>query len=128
MRNSDGSLFRKVERNCFCPDTRIQECDRDNVAVQVLSTVPGIGFNYEKDAQKALKVGVFLNDHIAEVCAAHPDRFVALCTVPMQDVELSVRELRRCVEEHKMLGVQIGSHICGKTLDDPIYEPFWTVS
>jgi aminocarboxymuconate-semialdehyde decarboxylase len=117
-----------VERNCFCPQTRIEECDRDGVTIQVLSTVPGIGFNYSKLPERALQVGQFLNDHIAEVVAQHPDRFIGLCTVPMQDVDMSVLELRRCVEDLKMVGVQIGSHVEGRTLDDPMFEPFWRVS
>jgi hypothetical protein len=81
MRNSDGSLFRKVDKNCFCPETRIEECDRDNVAIQVLSTVPGTGFNYNKPDDQALTVAKFLNDDIAQVVAAHSDRFVGMETV-----------------------------------------------
>lgn len=43
----------------------------------------------------------------------------------MQAVDLALVELRRCVETLGMPGVQIGSHICGKSLDEPEFEPFW---
>jgi len=125
MRNPDGSLFRAIQSNCTCPSVRIAECDKDNVSIQVLSTVPGSGFNYERKAENALRVAKFLNDHIAEVVRDGGGRFLALGTIPMQNVDMAIAELRRCVVELDMVGVQIGSHICGKSLDDPIYEPLW---
>lgn len=125
MRNSDGSLFRAIESNCFCAATRIEECNKDNVTIQVLSTVPGSGFNYEQKPSSTNRVAQFLNDHIAQVVRDGGGRFVGLGTVPMNDVDLALVELRRCVRELGMAGVEIGSHICGKNLDDPEFEPFW---
>ena len=125
MLNSDGSLFRVVEKNCFCAATRIADCDKDQINIQVLSAVPGTGFNYDKKPENALRVARFLNDHIAGVVTEGQGRFIALGTVPMQQVDMAIAELNRCVLELSMKGVQIGSHICGKSLDDAEFEPFW---
>jgi len=52
-----------------------------------------------------------------------PDRFVGLGTLPMQDADLSIRELERCVESIRLAGVQIGTHVNGWNLDDPRIFP-----
>lgn len=33
--NPDGSVFRKIAPNCWCPKTRLEECDRTGVKTQV---------------------------------------------------------------------------------------------
>lgn len=33
--NEDGSLFRAVDRNCWCPMRRLEECDATGVTMQV---------------------------------------------------------------------------------------------
>ena len=35
----DGKHFRDVECNCWDPNQRIQECNRDNVSIQGKSTL-----------------------------------------------------------------------------------------
>jgi aminocarboxymuconate-semialdehyde decarboxylase len=76
-------------------------------------------FSYWAKAQDAADLAATLNDHVAGVVRDFPDRFVGLGTVPMQDARLAVRELERCVRELGMPGVQIGSNVNGRNLDDP---------
>ena len=123
----DGTVFRVVEKNCWCPLARIAECDKSGVTMQVLSTVPGIGFNYGKPVEQAIVVARFLNDHIAEVVRQHPDRFMGLGTVPLQEASVAIEEMKRCMAELGLAGIQIGSHVDGMTLDDPFFDPFWKV-
>src|SRR4051812_37113355 len=102
--------FRDVAPNCWDPAARLEDCDRHGVTTQVLSTVP-VMFSYWAKPEHALELSRILNDHIAEVCRAHPGRFEGLATLPMQDPALSVRELERCVKDLGLRGIQIGSHI-----------------
>src|SRR5215468_6404435 len=59
----DGRLFREVEPNLYDAGTRLAECDRHGVDVQVLSTVP-VMFNYWAKPADALDLCRLLNDHI----------------------------------------------------------------
>ncbi len=113
----DDKHFRDVEENLWDAQVRLHDCDKQGVSVQVLSTVP-VMFSYWAKGQDALDLSRFLNDHIASVVAAAPDRFIGLGTIPMQAPELAVKELERCVKELHLAGVEIGTHVNGWNLDD----------
>lgn len=123
----DGQFFREVQANCWDPGVRLHECDATGVDVQVLSTVP-VMFSYWARPEHAHDLSMFLNDHIAQTAATNPKRFVALGTVPLQDTDLAIRELERCVKELGMPGVQIGSHVNGDNLDAPRLFPFFAAA
>lgn len=113
----DDTFFREVEENTWSPTARIADCDRDQVHVQVLSTVP-VMFSYWAKAEHTLDLAKLLNDHIAEVVKQYPKRFVGLATLPMQSPDLAIQELERCMEIG-LAGVQIGTHINQWNLDAP---------
>ena len=119
----DDEFFRTIESNCWDPNVRMKECDNHAVDVQVLSTVP-IMFSYWAQANDALILSKFLNDHISKIVKQSPNRFLGLGTIPMQDPEIAVLELERCINDLDLLGVQIGSNINGKNLND---ESFFTI-
>lgn len=116
--------FREVQANLWDLPTRLSECDATGVDVQVLSTVP-VMFSYWARPHDALDLARLLNDHLATVVTAHPDRFVGLGTVPLQAPDLAAQELTRCVRELGLAGVQIGTHVEGRNLDAPELFPFF---
>jgi aminocarboxymuconate-semialdehyde decarboxylase len=119
----DGKLFREVQDTCWDPRRRIEECDRHGVRVQVLSTVP-VMFSYWANAEHTYDLARLLNDHIAGVVRDFPGRFAGLGTVPLQNPDLAARETERCVRELGLSGVEVGTHVNGKNLDDPDLFPF----
>ncbi len=112
----DDRLFREVQENCWQPEARIRDCQKQGVTMQVLSTVP-VMFSYWAKPQDTYDLARFLNDHIAEVVARHPTYFVGLGTLPMQSPELAARELERCVTDLGLAGAEIGTHVNEWNLD-----------
>lgn len=123
----DGQCFREIESNCWDPLRRIDECDAHGVDMQVLSTVP-VMFAYWAKPRDAAELARILNDHLASVVARHPARFLGLGTIPMQDAALATRELERCVRELRMPGVQIGSNVHGRNLDEPEFADIFAAA
>jgi len=119
----DDKFFREVEQNCWDAETRMKECDHQGVHVQVLSTVP-VMFSYWAQPKDCLEVSQFLNDHIAGIVNRYPKRFAGLGTVPLQDPDLAIKELERCMQIG-MRGVQIGSHVNEWNLNAPELFPFF---
>lgn len=117
-------LFRVVEENCFEVDLRLKEMEATEVTMQVLSTIPVL-FNYWAKPKDALETSRFFNDHIADSVTKHPERFIGIGTVPLQDIDLSIQEMERCITELKMPGLEIGSNINGKNLSDKSFFPFY---
>ena len=81
-------------------------------------------FSYWAEPEDCLDLCTILNDHIASVVAENPKRFIGLGTVPLQDPDLAIQELKRCMSIG-LRGVEIGSHINDKTLSDPSLFPFF---
>ncbi len=118
------NIFREIGANCWDPEIRKRECDAAGVQMQVLSTVPAL-FNYWAKSEDALDFSELLNDHIAEVISSYPERFAGLGTVPMQAPNLAIKELERCVKTLGLAGIQIGSNINDKNLNDPALFPIF---
>lgn len=117
-------LFRVVEENCFEVSLRKKDMEQTGVTTQVISTIPVL-FNYWAKPTDALETSRFFNDHIAESVAKHPTEFIGLGTVPMQDIDLAIQEMERCVKELKLPGIEIGTNINGKNLSDKSLFPFY---
>ncbi len=117
-------VFREVEENCFKPESRMKDMEETAVNMQVLSTIPVL-FNYWAQPKDGLETSRFFNDHIATTVDNNKKKFIGLGTVPMQDVDLSIREMERCITELKLPGLEIGTNVNSKNLGDPEFSPFF---
>lgn len=117
-------FFREIESNCWEPKDRIIDMSATDVDIQVLSTIPVL-FNYWAKPAEGLETSRFFNDHICSCVTNHPDKFIGLGTVPLQDIDMAIKEMERCVKELKMPGIEIGSNINQLNLSDEKFDPFW---
>jgi|ERR1700722_768789 aminocarboxymuconate-semialdehyde decarboxylase len=105
-------------------DVRLRDMDEMGVDIQVLSPTSVQNY-YWADVDLAHAIVRKTNEKIAEVCATHPERFVALGNIALQHPQLSIEQLEHCTGELGMRGVQISTAINGLELDNPTFAPFW---
>lgn len=118
-----NQFFREIQENSWDPELRIKEYEAFNTKVQVVCTVP-VMFSYWAKPQDCLSVSRFLNDHIGEVVNKYPKNFIGLGTVPMQDAEFAIEELKRC-KKIGLKGIQIGSNINNENLNEDRFFPIF---
>lgn len=85
---------------------------------------PPFTYRYWDDPNDTLRLHRLLNDATAALVAEHPERFVGLATVPIQDPALAVAELQRARDELGLIGVTLGTNIAGTNIADEQYRPF----
>lgn len=121
------TLFRELDDRSWDCGRRIEDMDRDGVAVQVLSPMPEL-LSYWLPANDAQILCDLSNAQITEMISLHPNRFRGLGAVPVQDLASAVAGLKRIKSEFGLSGVQIGSNINGVALGDPSLEPFFAAA
>jgi len=105
-------------------EERLADMDRMGVDIQAICAPP-YQFYYWADPETGRTAARAINDHLAETAAREPGRFVTLGTLPMQNTEMAVAELERCVKELGMRGVEISTSVLEEELSSPRLEPFF---
>lgn len=108
-------------------EARLATMDRSGVDVQLLSAWIALT-GYRLPPDQAVAWTRLFNESLAESVASHPDRFLGLCTVPLQAGEAAASELRHAVQQLGMVGAQIATTMAGLELDDPALAPFWVAA
>ena len=116
-------FFRQIKENCWNPEVRITEYETFNTQVQVVCTIPVL-FSYWAKPEDGAEVARFLNDDLAESIRPFSRNYIGLGTLPMQDTDLAIKELKHC-KELGFPGIQIGSNINDKNLDEPEFYPIF---
>ena len=122
-----GSVYRQFPRGGWDLDRRFQDMTAAKVDMQVLSVCPQT-FLYPQPPALAAAFARIQNEQLAKLVKAHPRRFQAIATIPMQAPRQAADELRHAVSVLGLRGVQIGSNIAGTNLDDPELEPVWATA
>lgn len=122
-----GKLFREVTDQVWSAEKRIEDMNREGVDIQVLSPVP-VTFSYWAPIEQALYMAQYQNDFIAETVKQYPNRFIGLGTVPLQDSETAIQEMKRCMFDLKLAGIEIGTNVNGENLDAPELNAFFEMA
>lgn len=146
MRGSE--VFRPVAATCWNLARRAEAMDAAGIDHQVLSPVPVTLATWAEPALAA-RFARMQNEAFADAVANAPSgptdrpgpscpseffdpsglgRFSWIGSVPLQDTNRAIAELEFGVHELGMLGVEIGSEVSGRELDDASLRPFFAAA
>lgn len=112
-----GRKFNDVE-------TRLADMKAMGVDFQVIAPAPGQQ-HYWADRDLLVEISRMQNDHVATLVARDQARFAGLGTLPLSDVEASIAEAVRGVEEKGLRGFQIDSRVLDRELSDASLDPLY---
>ena len=104
------------------PD-RIESMDARGIDIQALSV--NNYWWYAQDRDLAARIVRMHDEGLAEWCAMHPDRFVALSSVALQFPDLAAEQLEHAVTELDHRGASIGGHVANEPPTTAEYDVFW---
>jgi aminocarboxymuconate-semialdehyde decarboxylase len=122
MTAADGELGNP--KNHWDVDRRLQEMDRLRIDVQLVSPTD-VFYQYDREPEVTERIAREANEEIAGMARDHPDRFMGLGTLPMQDPARAVAELVRGMGELGLSGFMVDDHVNGVTYDDARFEAVW---
>ena len=119
-----GKVYRTVSNKCWDTAKRLADFEAMGLRLQVVSPMPEL-LSYwmaPADAQQLLR---YTNDQIAAMVAESGGRILGLGAVPLQDMDLALRELEYVVKVLGFPGVELGSNINGDPVGHPKFDPFF---
>lgn len=119
-----GNFDHPLTPNFYAAEQMLADMDKTSVTMAAISAAPPT-LSYWAESAAARELASAMNESIAERVVAHPDRFLGLATVPLQDIHASITEAQRAIRQLGLHGFQIGSNVGGKNLNHPDYFPFF---
>jgi aminocarboxymuconate-semialdehyde decarboxylase len=111
-------------RNRWDVARRVEAMDRLGIDTQLVSPTDCF-YQYRLAPATTAAIAADCNDEIAEMVRDRPSRFMGLGTLPLQDIDLTIREMDRAIGVLGLRGFMIDDHVNGLTYDDPVFAPFW---
>jgi aminocarboxymuconate-semialdehyde decarboxylase len=103
---------------------RLADMDRMGVDLQVVSPLP-TQYYYWAEEDLAEKIVGLQNEHIAAICAQHPERLVGLGTLALQHPQLAVAQMETAVRRLGLRGFELSTAVNERELSHPSLEPVW---
>ncbi|GAA4529982.1 MULTISPECIES: amidohydrolase family protein [Nonomuraea] len=119
-----GRFFRALDDRCWDTGRRLADMAAEGVTSQVVSPIP-VTFGYGLPVDGAIELSRAQNEWIAGLVAAEPRRFTGLGTVPLQEPDVAAAMVGECVDGLGLAGVEIGTNVDGRPLDDRALDVFY---
>lgn len=111
-----GQPYRPIDRRYWSAEDRLAFLDLHEIDRQVVSPLPVL-LPHWAPAEAAAEFCRWQNEELARYAAAHPDRFSAFGTVPVQHPGAALAALDQ-VQDLGLAGIEIGTSARGGEFDD----------
>lgn len=118
----DGGGGQPVFDEFYDAAAKVKGMDRKGLDVSMISAAP-IVFFYWLDADAGLEAAQLVNDGIANMARAFPERLMGMGTLPMQHPDAAVAELERIVKQHGFRTVELGTSVGEEQIADRRFRP-----
>ncbi|MBL0421003.1 amidohydrolase [Ramlibacter sp. AW1] len=119
-----GKVYRTVSDRCWDVGRRLADLPAMGLDLQVVSPMPEL-LSYWMRPADGQQLQRFLNDSIAAMVAESGGQLAGMGAVPLQDVQLAIRELEYVVRSLGFAAVEVGSNINGRPIGAPEFDPFF---
>ncbi len=119
-----GKNYRTVSDKCWDTQKRVADMPSMGLALQVVSPMPEL-LSYWMEAKDAQQLIRYLNDQIAGMMDESYGMLMGFGAVPLQDIDIAIRELEYVMQTLGFAGVEVGSNVNGKPIGAPEFEPFF---
>ena len=119
-----GSKPHRLQPAIFEVDGHLKVMDQGQVQTAVLEANTN-SLGYRLSGSQGEAWAKLYNDCANELVKEHPDRFVGMATVPLQDPPRAARALEYSVSQLKFRGAFIGTNVNGQYYNSTDFDPFW---
>lgn len=109
------------------PDLRAKDQDLDGIQAEVIYGILGSA-NRLQDEAASIEMMRIYNEWLAEFCAAKPERFAGIASVPSHDVAAACAEVERIAARGVLRGIEVANDHQMAPLFDPSWEPLWALA
>jgi aminocarboxymuconate-semialdehyde decarboxylase len=119
----NNSIYRKIDSRAWDTERRLEDMAADGIDVQVLSPMPELLSTWFSPEDGDVISGA-MNEFVATMVSSHPENFLGIGMVPIQDPDLSATRLAD-IKAMGLIGVEIATHVDGLPLGDPKLDSFY---
>jgi len=109
----------------WSPARSLEEMDKGGVRVGILSLPSTPGLWYDRGPAEATRMARACNEFGANMVRDHPGRFGLFATLPMLDIDSTLKELAHAFDALKADGVGLQTNYGDKWPGNPLYRPVW---